>query len=156
SIPVDRVSGMVTRVTPAFFAHVQDDKPALRRYLLNLTEALAVVTLPACIGLALVAPELVIVALGDAWTGAIVPLQLLAIYSAFRSIIPPAPQILIAAGHSRQSMYFSLFSLLVLPPAFYIGARWGAPGVAMVWILVYPALAVGLFLRYSFRLIEMS
>ena len=156
SIPVDRVSGMVSRVTPAFFAAVQHDPPALRRYLLNLTEGLAFATLPACIGLAVVAPEFVEVFLGHAWVAAIVPLRLLALYAAFRSIITPAPQILIAMGHSRQSMYFSLLAALVLPPAFVIGARWGAPGVAMVWILVYPVIAIGLFLRYAFRLIGMS
>jgi glycosyltransferase involved in cell wall biosynthesis len=96
------------------------------------------------------------VVLGDAWSGAIVPLQLLSIYAAFRSVITPAPQILMATGHSKQSMYFSLLAAVVLPPAFIIGARWGSPGVAMVWLLVYPIIAIGLFLRLAFRIIGMT
>ncbi|MBI4502649.1 MAG: oligosaccharide flippase family protein [Gemmatimonadetes bacterium] len=156
SVPVDRVSSLVSRVTPAFFAAVQHDPPALRRYLLNLTEGLAVVTLPACIGLAIVAPEFVHVVLGDAWTAAIVPLRLLSLYAAFRSIITPAPTILVATGRSKLSMYFSLLSAVILPIAFYIGTRWGTTGVAMGWLLVYPMLAIGLFLRSAFRVIGMS
>jgi PST family polysaccharide transporter len=156
SVPVDRVTGMVARVTPAFFAAVQHDPPALRRYLLNLTEGLALVTLPACIGLAVVAPEFVSIVLGPAWSAAIVPLRLLSICAAFRSIITPAPQILIATGRSKQSMYFSLLAALILPPAFYYGARWGTAGVAMGWLIVYPVIAIGFFMRYAFRIIGMS
>ena len=107
SVPVDRVSSLVSRVTPAFFAAVQHDPPALRRYLLNLTDGLALVTLPACIGLSIVAPEFVVVVLGNAWTPAIMPLRLLSLYAAFRSVITPAPTILVATGQAKKSMYFS-------------------------------------------------
>src|SRR6266576_263383 len=72
SIPVDRVSAMVGQVTPAVFSAAQDDPSALRRYLLGLTEGLALVTFPVSVGLALVA-DVVVLALRavipDTWSG---------------------------------------------------------------------------------------
>src|SRR5207247_2377102 len=60
SIPVDRVSALVGSVTPAVFSAVQHDRPALQRYLRNLTEALAFITFPAAVGIALIADEFVL------------------------------------------------------------------------------------------------
>lgn len=155
SIPVDRISGMVARVTPAVFSAVQKDLPALRRYLLGLSEGMALITFPVSAGMALVAEEFVIVALGDKWRPAIVPLQLLALYGGFRSIATLLPQILVVTGHSRRSMEMNLIAALVLPVVFYVGSRWGTTGVALGWIIGYPIVVIPLFFRSAFRAIAL-
>lgn len=155
SVPVDRISSLVGRVTPAFFAAVQTDPPSLRRYLALLTEGLAFVTLPLCLGLFLTAHDFVTAFLGDRWSGVTVPLQLLALYAALRSVQLLAPQVLISTGRSGRNMMFSVLALIVLPPVFYVGTRWGTAGVAMGWVTVYPILVVLSFLRYALRAIEM-
>jgi teichuronic acid exporter len=94
SIPIDKISAMIARVTPAYFAAAQDDNRTMRGILLNITEGLAFLTLPATFGLALVAPEFVRLILGPEWSAAIVPLQLLSIYASYRSLghrPPPGP-----------------------------------------------------------------
>lgn len=155
SIPVERVSGLVGRVTPAFFAAVQHEPVALRRYVRNLTEGLAFVTLPACIGLGLLADEFVLLVLGDTWRAAVTPLRLLCIYAAIRSVVTLTPQVLFATGQSKRSMQFSVLAALVLPAVFLFGSRWGTTGVALGWVLVYPALVVALFVRSTLRTIGM-
>jgi len=155
SVPVDRISSLVGRVTPAFFAAVQTDAPSLRRYLALLTEGLAFVTLPLCLGLFLTAHDFVTAFLGDPWSGVTLPLQLLALYAALRSVQLLAPQVLISTGRSGRNMMFSVLALIVLPPVFYFGARWGTAGVAMGWVTVYPVLVVLSFLRYALRAIGM-
>lgn len=155
SVPVDRISSLVGRVTPAVFAAVQTDPPSLRRYLSLLTEGLAFVTLPLCLGLFLTAHDFVAAFLGGRWVGVTVPLQLLALYAALRSVALLAPQVLVSTGRSGRSMMFSVLALLVLPPVFYVGTRWGTAGVAMGWVTVYPILVVASFLRYALRAIEM-
>ncbi len=45
TLPVEKVSALTGRVTPAIFSAVQDDPPALRRYLAALTEGLALITI---------------------------------------------------------------------------------------------------------------
>lgn len=155
SIPVERISALVGRVTPAVFAAVQDDKPALRRYLRNLTEGLALITFPASAGLALLAHDLVLLALGERWRAAIMPLRLLAIYGGIRSVSTLFPQILVALGRTKRNMQFNLVAVVVMPAAFLIGSRWGTTGVAMGWIVGYPLIALPLFMRSVFRLIDM-
>src|SRR4029077_18333826 len=76
SAPVDKITALVARVAFPVFASVQDDLAALRRYLLTLTEGLAVLSFAAGIGLALVADDFVLVVLGPKWEAAIMPLRL--------------------------------------------------------------------------------
>jgi O-antigen/teichoic acid export membrane protein len=155
SIPVERVSAMVGRVTPAVFAAVQDDVAALRRYLLGLTEGLALITFPASVGLALVADEFVLVALGEKWRGAIIPLRLLAFYAGFRSVSTLFAQILIVRGETKRNMQFSILTAVVLPVVFFVGARWGTTGVAMGWIIGYPLVVIPFYFRFVFRTIDL-
>lgn len=151
SIPVDRISAVVGRVTPAVLAAVQDDPPALRRYFAGLTETLGAITFPASIGLALVADHFVLVALGDGWRAAILPLRLLAFYAGFRSIATLYGQVMIATGRPHLLMQFNLVALLILPLMFYLGTTWGTAGVAAAWIVGYPIVTVPFFLRYVLR-----
>jgi PST family polysaccharide transporter len=154
NIPVERVSAIVGRVTTGIFASVQDDRAALRRYLLTVTEGLAIITFPAAIGLALVAREFVLVVLGREWEAAIVPLALLVFYSSFRSITLLFAQILIALGEARRNMRFNIIAALVLPALFVAGASLrGTAGVAMAWIVGFPIVFVPFFMRHTFRLI---
>ena len=150
SIPVDRLSALVARVSPAILAKVQHDQPALRRYVLALSEGTALLTFPAAIGLALVAREFVLVVLGKEWLAAVLPLQILAISAVLRSVLPMFGQVLVATGNSRLTMRANVATAAILIPLFWIGSRWGAGGVALVWLVVYPAVAAAFTVRYGF------
>ena len=152
SMPVEKVTALVGRVTPGIFAAAQNDVPALRRYLLRITEVLAIVTFPAAVGLALVAHDFVHLALGDKWAAAALPLQLLALYIPQRSIVPLVGQLLIMIGESRLGLWNSALQVLVLPPSFYIGSRWGIQGVAIAWLVVYPFTVLPTYFRVFRRL----
>lgn len=145
SLPVDRISGLVAQVTPAIFSAVQDDPPALRRYLLKVTEGLALLTFPVAFGLASVSDLFVTVVLGDRWWPAIAPLALLTFYGGVRSITTPYPHVLQAVGQSGLAMKLNLVGLAVLLPLFYVGSFWGLAGVALAWIVGYPLLAIVMF-----------
>jgi teichuronic acid exporter len=149
---VEKITALVGRVTPAFFSAVQNDMAAMRRYLLVITEALSLVTFPVCVGLALIAEDLVLLAMGERWRAAILPVQLLALVATFRSIQPLIPQVLAALRESRRNMNNTLYTVLVLPIGFYIATRWGIVGVATAWLILYPLLASPLFAR-TFRMI---
>ncbi|OYV74292.1 MAG: hypothetical protein B7Z72_00480, partial [Gemmatimonadetes bacterium 21-71-4] len=135
---------------------VQHDRAELRRHLSNLTEGIAVLTMPLCVGLALVAPEFVHVALGDAWRAAVVPLRLLALYAAFRCIVTLLPTVLLFTGHAKRNMQYSLAAVVVLPATFLVGSRWGLAGVALGWITVYPLFITATYVRYALGVLELS
>ena len=138
SMPVDKLSGLLSSVTPPIFAAVQDDLPALRRYFLTVTEGLAVFAFPLTLGIALVARDLVPVVFGSRWLFMIAPLQVLAAYATIRTITPTASQVLVVTGDTRFLMYVSGVAALALPTAFYLGSRWGTIGIAIAWTVVHP------------------
>jgi len=150
--PVEKVTGVVVRVTPTFFAAVKDQESALRRYLRVLTEGLCILTFPATFGLALVAPEFVPLALGKKWMEAIVPLQLLSFYGSFRALVTLLPQVLIVVGETRFPMLNGIAALFVMPTAFYIASRWGTTGIAAAWITTYPFVVIPLYWRTLSRI----
>ena len=151
---VEKIAAVIGRVTPAFFCTIQNDLPALRRYLLLITEGLALVTFPACIGLTLVAGDFVRSALGDRWIAAILPVQLLALLATVRSVQPLIPQVLFAIGQSRLNMRNAMLTVLVLPICFVLASHWGISGVAVAWLIVGPLMFSPLLLR-TLRLIEL-
>ena len=156
STPIERVTSLAGRVTPSILSAVQHDFAELRRYLLTVTEALALVAFPLTVGLALVADRLVPLVLGDRWSAAVAPLQILALAAAIRSISPLFPQVLMVTGANRRSLYVNLFALLVMPVAFILGARWGTTGIAMAWLVVYPIVVVIPMATTTFRQIQLD
>ncbi len=153
--PQEKVTSLITQVAPAFFSAAQTDYAALRRYLCRLTEGLSLIIVPAALGLALVASELVPLALGRKWSGAIVPLELLAVFASFRSLTTLFAPVLTALGEVRFVMWYNLAALVLLSTSFYIGSREGTTGIALAWVTVYPLIALSLY-RWTFRRIHMG
>jgi PST family polysaccharide transporter len=153
SVPVDRIAALIGQVTPPFFSAVQTDLAAMRRYLLRITEGIALITFPVSLGLALVAHDFVLVVLGPKWEPTIGPLQVLAAYAAFRSVTPLLPQVLQITRDAEFEMWRMVVAAVVMPAGFYLGAqRWGTVGLAVAWVLVDPLLAVPLYRRVFSKL----
>lgn len=153
NVPVDKVTALVGQVTFPIFAAVKDDRAELSRYLLRITEGVALLTFPAAAGMTLVANDFVLAFLGTKWEGAIIPLRLLSVFVGFRSITPLLPPVLLVLGESSFAMWNSIISAVVMPTAFYLmGTRWGTTGLALAWVIVYPFLAAMLYWRVFTRL----
>ncbi|HWJ21413.1 MAG TPA: lipopolysaccharide biosynthesis protein [Gemmatimonadaceae bacterium] len=153
--PIEKITGVITSVMPSIFSAVQRDAAAMRRYLLNVTAMLALVGVPLSVGGALVAPVAVPLLLGAKWYAMIVPLQLLMVYAAVRSVAPLYAQVLQATGQARFDMHTSLMGALVLPVGFVIASRWGVVGIAAAWMVLHPLLTLRSY-RQVARTIELS
>lgn len=156
NIPVDRISSLVSRVTPAYIAALSEDRSGLRRYLIRISEGLATLTFPTCIGLALVADDLVKALLGPEWAAAVLPLQLLALVASIRSVFVLAPTILVFTGQVGRNLRFSLSCAVVMPVIFSLATHWGIIGVAVAWVLVYPGFASFFLFRHALRAVGLS
>ena len=139
SLPQDKITALFTRVMPAFYSSLQTDPSVLRRYLLLLTEGLALLTFPVGIGVALVAHGFVALVLGEKWSGVAVPLQILSCWSVIRAMFSLIAPILFVTGGSRLSMFSGILCMLSYPLAFWIGSGWGPMGIALAWVVVQPA-----------------
>ncbi len=153
--PLEKLTTLANRVTPSVFAIIQTDPEALRRYLRNITGAMALIIFPATIGMVLVAPQFVSLVLGPKWNGVVAPLELLALHALIRSNVILLSPLLNAIGEERLVMWNSVVALIVLPPSFYIGSHWGTVGIAAGWVIAYPLVQLRLFSRI-FRRIHMS
>ena len=147
SIPAEKVTVLIARVTPSVFSRVQNQPGELRRYTRLVTEALALLTFPVGFGLALTAQPLVAVAFDPRWRAAATPLSLLALYMVLRCVATFLPQVLNVLGDAKFVMWQSLGALIVFPPGFYFASRWGGTGIAAVWSCVFPFVTAPLFWR---------
>ena len=154
-VPVEKIATLVLTVIPSYLAVVQKDPASLRRYLRVLSEAVALATFPATVGLALVAPELVPLAFSPKWLGMIAPLEVLCFYAGFRSVVALLSKVLTAVGEVRYVMWNDMAALVILPIAFYLGSYRGVAGIAWGWVIAYPVVAIPLF-RKTFRTVDMK
>jgi PST family polysaccharide transporter len=142
AVPVEKVTQLYQRVSQAVVARVQDNPAVVGRYVLGITEAVAMLSFPLSIGLVLVADQFVHVVLGPSWTAAVVPLRILAAAAAVRSLDPLLAQVLIATGHASVNARSMAIAAVLLPGAFWIGAHWGVAGVAIVWLIGHPGVVM--------------
>lgn len=155
NIPLQSVSNLVSSVTPSLFSAVQKDKAEIRRYLLNLTEGLALITFPLTTGLALVAHPFVLVFLGAKWLPVVVPLQFLALYASVRGVSPVLAPILNVTGDARYGMRVGFLTVVLFPVAFLIGSHWGTVGIAASWMVVHP-ICISFIFRRVFKRVDLS
>lgn len=145
--PLQKFTDLVTRVVPSYFSKVHNDTAALREYVLMITQALSLLTLPATLGLALVADDLIAVAFGPKWMAAATPLRMLAIYAAARSLTSFFYPLLNVKGQSRFLMWNQILGCLYFTSGFYLGSRWGIAGIALMWPLLYPLMIVPVYVK---------
>jgi PST family polysaccharide transporter len=152
NLPCDRLTSLVTRVTPSLFAAVQHDHAELRRYLRVLIEGMSVIAFPVAFGLALVAPSLTTAVFDPRWRALAIPLRFLALSVAFRAITPILSQALLFVNDMDFVMWQTLALAVIQPASFLYASRWGIDGIAAAWLYVACPLMVGsVFLRVGWK-----
>jgi O-antigen/teichoic acid export membrane protein len=138
SVPADRITGALTQVLFPVLSTLQHDSVELGRYFRHSTEACVLVLMPTYVGLAIVADDLIGVALGPKWHDAANILAILSLVAVVRSVLGVANSVIVSAGNTGFLARMSLLGLVVFPPLFFVASRWGATAVAAVWLLLYP------------------
>ncbi len=138
SLPVEKISLVVTRVALPYLATAASRVGGLRDHMIGMTRGLALLTFPAAVGIGLVADLLIRVVLGSKWEAAVLPLRILALAVPIRSIATLFPQLTTALGRTRFGMYHAALSAVVMLAGFVIGSRYGPVGIAAAWATVYP------------------
>lgn len=128
--PANLLGAVSDKVLFPALSHIQDDRDRLARAYVLANTLIAVVTAPASVLLAVLAPELVAVLLGPRWSAVALPLQIFAVVLLPRTAYKISGSLTRATGAVysgawRQWLYAGevVFGCL-------IGSRWGVPGVA--------------------------
>ncbi len=127
-IPLTRLSTIITRVSFPTFAVIQDNDDLLRRGYLKAVQSIALFAWPPLLGLFAFAPE--VLAQVPGMTPALLVLHLLVIATLFKAVGVVVGSVFMAKGKANWSLYWSLFSVIVLAPAMYWAVPYGIEGVS--------------------------
>jgi len=142
-LPSEKVSTVVNQLASPVMAELQADCDAMRATFLRGIRLVVYITAPMCVGMALVAEDLVWVTLTKKWLSAVPLLQVLCFYALIRSLDVLMPPVLFAKYRAAFLFWYALGLLIIMPIAFWAGAAlMGALGVALAWVLVYPVIMV--------------
>jgi len=130
SIPSILLGQVLDKVMFTTFSKLQEDKVQLKRTFLETVRVVALCTLPLCPFFYLLAPEIIVVLLGNNWVEATVPFQILALGIFLRTNYKLSDALVQATGavYSRARRQL-VYALLVIGGS-YLGQFWGIVGVA--------------------------
>ena len=134
-VPFSRIAGPLTEVLFPAFSRMQDDRPRMTAIWVRAVRLVASFSVPALVGLVVVAPDFVQVVLGEKWEQTTILIQILAWVGLLQSLQTLNPQILQALDRTttllRYTIVFFVFHLI----AFAIGLQWGVVGVAVGYLI---------------------
>ncbi len=109
------VNGMVNGIAQPVFARVADDDDRQLHIFRKMLRFTAFVSFPLLLGLSLVAPEIIVIAITDKWLESAYMLRILAVWGAFMPIQSMFTNLLISRGRSVVFMWGTIVQgLLVL------------------------------------------
>ena len=135
-VPLSKLNPVLTRVAFPLFALRQDDDAALRRGYTEMTRLLAFILCPAIIGLAITAPLLIPVLVGEAWTPSIVLLQILSMLGLIKALLNPSGSILLAKGRPDIGFIWNVFIAVVNTAVFLVAVNLGLQAVAWAYMIL--------------------
>lgn len=128
--PLSRVAAPIQDVLFPAFSRIQEDTRRIAAGWIRATRAVAAFSIPALIGLMVVAPEFIRVVLGPKWSEAVPVLQILAWVGLLQSLQALDTGILEARGRTKTIFWFTVVYFAMHLTAFVIGLQWGIVGVA--------------------------
>jgi O-antigen/teichoic acid export membrane protein len=145
-------TAMINQVSFPVFSRLQDEPEELARYFLKISKYLALISLPAQVGLVLVAPDLVPLLLSARWEGVTVPFQIMCLESAVIVVTLAASPLLTALGRANLLLGRSFLSVTVMAGAALIGVWFGLVGVTLARLVAMIPLRATLLLPCLWRL----
>lgn len=142
-LPVQRISGIINQVAMPAFAKLQHDPLLAGAHFLKAARLMLFAVFPVLWGMSAVAPELVGLVMGENWSSAVLPLQLLTLLMPLRMLSNMLPSLTQGLGRPDIALGNLVSASIIMPVAFFIGAGWGVVGVACAWLLAFPLVFLG-------------
>ena len=134
-VPFSRIAGPLTEVLFPAFSRMQHDRARMTTVWVRAVRLIASFSVPALLGLVVVAPDFVSVVLGPKWDGATVLIQILAWVGLLQSLQTLNPNILQALDRTDTLLRYTVVFFALHLTAFAIGLQWGVVGVAVGYLV---------------------
>lgn len=155
-IPLSRLSRPLQDVLFPAFSQMQQTPERMAAIWIRVTRMIAAITLPAMVGLMVVAPEFVTVVLGGRWASAIPVIQILAWVGFLQSLSTLHGRVLAALGKTQMLFRFSVFSFSVYLVAFIVGVQFGIVEVAAAYAAAATLVVQPIFATLTARALGVS
>ncbi|HEY3175615.1 MAG TPA: MOP flippase family protein [Candidatus Polarisedimenticolia bacterium] len=133
--PLQKVSGIVGRVSFPAFASMQDDTERIRRGYLRTVRYIALVTFPMMAAVMVAAPELTGVLFGPAWAPVASLIVVLSLAGMAGSIGTTVGSLFLSRGRSDLMLKWELVASTCYAAAIAFGLMWGLMGVAVSYTI---------------------
>jgi PST family polysaccharide transporter len=134
-VPFLRIAGPLQQVFFPAFSRMHDDRERMADVWIRATRLVAAISVPALVGLVIVAPDFVQVVLGPKWAGATEVIQILAWVGLIQSLQTLAGEVLLALGKASWLLRFTAVWFVGSIVAFVVGLQWGLLGVATSYLV---------------------
>lgn len=141
-LPVSKAMAVVNQVTYPVIAQLNREGASMQPLLLGGLRLLAYAVMPALWGLAAISPWLIPALLGPNWSGAVLPLQIVALALPLRLLSVLLSSVIQGMGHAGLDLKNSMTGVILLPICFGVGAQFGATGLACAWLFGLPILVI--------------
>jgi O-antigen/teichoic acid export membrane protein len=133
--PLNRLGWPIAEVLFPAFSRMQNEPGRMASAWVRVNRLVGAATIPATLGLAVVAPEFVTVVLGERWRDAEPVIRLLAWVGLLQSLGTLNSAILQARDRARTLFFYSVVALAASLVGFTVGLEWGIVGVAAGYAL---------------------
>jgi O-antigen/teichoic acid export membrane protein len=154
-VPFSRIAGPIQEVLFPAFSRMQDDPQRIAGLWVRATRVVGAVSVPALVGLVIVAPDFVDTVLGRRWSEAAPLIQVLAWVGLLQSLQTINSNILQALDRTATLLRFSVVFFAVHLAGFVIGLQWGVLGVAVAYA-VTSTLVEPLYMWLTARVLRVS
>ena len=134
-VPFSRIAGPLQQVFFPAFSQMSDDRPRMADTWIRATRLVGLLSIPALVGLVVVAPDFVDVVLGPKWVDATPVIQILAVVGLIQSLQTLCGEVLLALGRANWLLRFTALWFLASLASFAVGVQWGVTGVAASYAL---------------------
>lgn len=129
---------MANNIAQPVFVQADDEEERSRRVLRKMTRFMAFISFPCMFGLALIAPEFIIITITEKWVNAIPLLQILCISGAFYPLSVVFSNFILSRGKSKITLYSVICQLIVQLSVVYLFRKTNILYMTMAYALVYP------------------
>jgi O-antigen/teichoic acid export membrane protein len=128
--PFNQIAGPIQEVLYPAFSRMQDEPKRMASVWITVNRLVGAISIPALVGLAVVASEFVHVVLGAKWAAAVPVIQVLAWVGLLQSLQRLNSGILQARDRTKTLFRYSIVVLVASLVGFVAGLPWGVVGVA--------------------------
>lgn len=144
------LAGALSRLAVPVFSQLHEDRPRLASAFLRAVKTTSIVTTPAFIGLALLAPEFLMLFFGPQWLEAIIVMQALCFVGVIQSLGLYNHALILALGKPHWQTALTLLYAAINLATFVLVTRFGIAAVAVAFAvrayILYP-LSIALVMR---------